>query len=70
MEHEHDPKHPEQSVDTTRRRLAKAGLAAPAVLGVLASLPVLGAPPMNARSLASSQAICPGPKAHRLNAAH
>ncbi len=45
MEHEHDPKHPEQSIDTTRRRLAKAGLAAPAVLGVLASRPVLGAPP-------------------------
>lgn len=41
MEHEHDPKHPEQSIDTTRRRLAKAGLAAPAVLGVLASRPVL-----------------------------
>lgn len=30
-----------QTIDTTRRRLAKAGLAAPAVLGFLASRPVL-----------------------------
>lgn len=44
MKHEHDQEHPEQSIDTTRRRLAKAGLAAPAVLGVLASRPVLGGP--------------------------
>lgn len=41
MRHEHDPTQPEQSIDSTRRRLAKAGLAAPAVLGVLASRPVL-----------------------------
>ena len=45
MDHEHDQQHPEQSIDTTRRRLATAGLAAPAVLGVLASRPVLGAVP-------------------------
>ena len=32
-------------IDEARRRLAKAGLAAPAVLGVLASRPVLGAAP-------------------------
>jgi len=41
-----DP-HPNPSqppVDQTRRRLAKTGLAAPAVLGVLASRPVLGGP--------------------------
>jgi hypothetical protein len=44
MQDEHHQQHPEQSIDTTRRRLAKAGLAAPAVLGVLASRPVLGGP--------------------------
>jgi hypothetical protein len=39
-----DPKlgPPLPSVDETRRRLTKAGLAAPAVLGALASRPVLG----------------------------
>lgn len=41
---QHEQQYPEQSIDTTRRRLAKAGLAAPAVLGVLASRPVLGGP--------------------------
>lgn len=45
MTPQHDQEHPEPSIDATRRRLAKAGLAAPAVLGVLASRPVLGAPP-------------------------
>lgn len=45
MDHERDQEHPEQSIDTTRRRLAKVGLATPAVLGVLASRPVLAAAP-------------------------
>lgn len=45
MDHEHEVEHPGQSIDTTRRRLAKAGLATPAVLGVLASRPVLAAAP-------------------------
>lgn len=44
MNPHHDQEHPEPSIDATRRRLAKAGLAAPAVLGVLASRPVLGGP--------------------------
>ncbi|MCS6785508.1 MAG: hypothetical protein NZ524_00525 [Thiobacillaceae bacterium] len=44
MNPHHDQEHLEQSVDVTRRRLAKAGLAVPAVLGVLASRPVLGGP--------------------------
>jgi hypothetical protein len=45
MNEQHE-KSPEQvSIDSTRRRLTKAGLAAPAVLGVLASRPVLGANP-------------------------
>ncbi len=42
MDPRHDPKLTPPPVDETRRRLAKAGLAAPAVLGVLASRPVLG----------------------------
>lgn len=39
-QHENSPER--ASVDATRRRLTKASLAAPAVLGVLASRPVLG----------------------------
>lgn len=43
MDKNPDPKLvPLRSVDETRRRLTKAGLAAPAVLGALASRPVLG----------------------------
>ena len=42
MNHPSDPKLEAEGVDNTRRRLTKAGLAAPAVLGVLASRPVLG----------------------------
>lgn len=45
MDHRHDPNHDQPRVDETRRRLTRAGLAAPAVLGVLASRPVLGAAP-------------------------
>ncbi len=43
MNQEQDPHPLEPTVNETRRRLAKAGLAAPAVMGVLASRPVLGA---------------------------
>ncbi|MCU0840888.1 MAG: hypothetical protein MUC79_04095 [Thiobacillaceae bacterium] len=42
MNEPHDPKLTQPPVNEGRRRLAKAGLAAPAVLGVLASRPVLG----------------------------
>lgn len=45
MDKHHHPNPDQAPVDETRRRLAKAGLAAPAVLGVLASRPVLGAAP-------------------------
>ncbi len=45
MDKQHDPNPTPPHVDETRRRLAKAGLAAPAVLGVLTSRPVLGAAP-------------------------
>lgn len=45
MDKHHHPNPNQSPVDETRRRLAKAGLAAPAVLGVLASRPVLGAAP-------------------------
>lgn len=45
MDHRHDPHYDQPPVDETRRRLTRAGLAAPAVLGVLASRPVLGAAP-------------------------
>jgi len=44
MDPHHDPNLSQPPVDQTRRRLAKTGLAAPAVLGVLASRPVLGGP--------------------------
>jgi hypothetical protein len=43
MNEQHDPHQETPPIDATRRRLTKAGLAAPAVLGVLASRPVLGA---------------------------
>ena len=42
MDPHHNPDLSQPPVDQTRRRLAKTGLAAPAVLGVLASRPVLG----------------------------
>ncbi len=41
MDQQHDPNLTPPPVDEGRRRLAKAGLAAPAVLGMLASRPVL-----------------------------
>ena len=44
MDPQHDPNLSQPPVDQTRRRLAKTGLAAPAVLGVLSSRPVLGGP--------------------------
>ena len=44
MDPHHNPDLSQPPVDQTRRRLAKTGLAAPAVLGVLASRPVLGGP--------------------------
>lgn len=43
MDNKHDSKLNSPPVNEVRRRLTKAGLAAPAVLGVLASRPVLGA---------------------------
>jgi hypothetical protein len=43
MDPRNDPNLSPPQVDETRRRLAKASLAAPAVLGALASRPVLGA---------------------------
>lgn len=42
MSGEHDNMEAHKPVDESRRRLTKAGLVAPAVLGVLASRPVLG----------------------------
>lgn len=44
MDPRHDPNLTPPPVDERRRRLTKAGLAAPAVLGVLASRPVLANP--------------------------
>lgn len=42
MDTSHDPTPSQQPVNKGRRRLARAGLGAPAVLGMLASKPVLG----------------------------
>ena len=42
MDTSHDPTPSQQPVNKGRRRLARAGLGAPAVLGMLASRPVLG----------------------------
>ena len=42
MDTHHDPTPSPQPVNKARRRLARAGLGAPAVLGMLASKPVLG----------------------------
>ncbi len=55
----------EAPVNATRRRLAKASLAAPAVLGVLASRPVLGQVPYQCTTsgiISGNTSVAPAPK--------